>query len=566
MKITINDPFWEKYLKNSNNFYSKLFKSSGPQSSTKRVAIYLRVSTDEQATEGYSIEEQKRECLEFAEHHGWQVARIYSDEGCTGTNNQRPAFRRLLKDTQAGKFDGVITHKIDRAYRNAQSMLQTFSDWKKAGVFYVSIKENLDFTTPWGKLILGLLSLLAEIFVDNLREETKKGKQGRFQQGLHNGHIPWGYCDGHCSRCTDSNGQGYCPRFGLPDIHHGKHAVPHPIDSIAFRAAHQLYRTGDHSDKDIAEFLNDYQVQIDDQQTVNIRSKGKPGEPPGPFSKDTLRDILKNPFYTGVVPYYGSEYDGESVKKFTRPNDINEGLHTPIITQSEFDRALAVRELKRTVPQGQGRTNPEQSGKSAPRRAARVYVLQGLLDCARCGAPMHCQAGGGNTRRHNCSTRIQRRGVCNQPSTKADNLEAALATKIERLTLPQAWKEAVVGYVVADNGLEAIVAQRQACQQHFDLVQAQYESGQLGRQVYLKERRAYERAMSSLVLEAQTDIPLSQIRSLLADFGQLWPRLRPLEQKELARVLLRNAVYDAGHVTEWHWEAPFQALFSEGSA
>jgi site-specific DNA recombinase len=216
------------------------------------VVIYIRVSTTEQAEEGYSLREQERECRLFAERHGWQVYQVCEDDGYSGTRDDRPAFQRLLRDGEDGKFQGVVIHKLDRAYRSAQGMLATFSDWQSQCIFLASVSENLDFTTVWGKLILVVLSMLAEIFVTNLREETKKGLRGKFAEGIHNGWLPWGYCRGRCANCIDANGLGYCWRVGLPDLTTGRELAAHPLDSQAYRHAHQMYCTGRYSDRDIA--------------------------------------------------------------------------------------------------------------------------------------------------------------------------------------------------------------------------------------------------------------------------------------------------------------------------
>jgi site-specific DNA recombinase len=565
MEITIDSQFWMGYIHRVNGFgvVAAAGEKAQEAASRPKVAVYARVSTEEQAEEGYSIDEQIRECRQYAERQGWEIAEIYKDEGFSGTNARRESFQRLLKDAAAGKFDGIVTHKIDRAYRNAEGMLRTFSDWQRMGVFFASANEQIDFTTPWGKLILGVLSLLAEMFVDNLRQETKKGKRGRFHSGLHNGHIPWGYCDGHCSHCKDVNGDGYCPRVGLPDLNGGKEAVPHPVDSHAFRVAHAAYLSGNYSDVEIAELLNQFKYLLPDGGEVQVRSRGKPGMSPAPFTKEMVRDLLKSPFYTGKIPYYGSEYDGEQVKKNTAPQDVADGKHVGLITEDEFARALEIRELKGTAPQGKGRSEGDTTrSKSAPRQASRVYVLGSLLDCGECGNPMRSQAGGKNSRRHVCSTRLTRRGVCSQSSVSADALESELSEKMGEITLPEAWQEAVVGYMVKAGGMEAIHALRQELDAHWETVEKLYKRGELGRNAYLKERRAYQKGLEDLGEGSNIERDLQKAKDLMVDFASLWRLLTPLERKDIAQSLLRVGVVDNKHVARWEWYPPFNPLFA----
>ncbi len=274
-------PYWASYLDAVNRTYKQYEAATVTSGDGVRVAIYTRVSTTEQAEEGYSLREQERECRAFAERHGWRVYQVYEDDGFSGTRDDRPAFQRMLRDGEDGKFQGVVIHKLDRAYRSAQGMLATFSDWQSQGIFLASVSENLDFTTIWGKLILVVLSMLAEIFVTNLRQETKKGLRGKFAEGIHNGWLPWGYCRGRCATCADANGPGYCPRVGLPDLTTGRELVAHPIDSQAFRYAHQSYCTGRYSDRDIADVLNCYQVETADGVRVQVRSRGSPANSRG---------------------------------------------------------------------------------------------------------------------------------------------------------------------------------------------------------------------------------------------------------------------------------------------
>jgi DNA invertase Pin-like site-specific DNA recombinase len=562
MRITVESPFWLGYIRRVGRAYRQhSVRAIAAQQFGLQVAIYSRVSTEEQARDGYSIDEQLRDCRAYAERQGWQVHDCYVDDGYSGTNGDRPAFQRLLADAEDGRFHGVVTHKIDRAYRNAQGMLRAFSDWQKQNIFFASVKEQIDFTTPWGKLILGVLSLLAEVFVDNLREETKKGKRGRFHEGLHNGTIPWGYCNGRCSACGDANGPSYCPCVGLPDRHHDRHVVPHPVDSVAFRYAQRLYCSGAYTDLEIADALNAYQVDSPDHGRLQVRSRGKPGQKPGPFTKEFVRDLLQSPFYVGMVPYYGSNFNGEVVVKYTRPTDINGGRHIALISEVEFEQALQVRAARGRAPQGRGRKEEDGRGKTAPRRAARVYLLQGLLDCGCCGAPMHSQGGGHNRRRHICWTRLQRHSGCSQPSVSADALEDELAQRLRQLRLPPDWQESVVGHILAEGGLEAVAAQRRALQEHFDYVKDLYRKHQLGRQQYRQEWLAYQRGMAALDVDRRAGVDLNQARALLADFGRLWVLLRPLERKTIVQTLLDSAVVDGGHIVDWRWYPVFQVLF-----
>ena len=557
-------PFWRDVMQRFERKFA-FEKKETEQEEVFEVAIYARVSTEEQA-QGYSIEEQVRVCSEYAASRGWRVRNVYRDEGYSGFNGNRPAFKLMQKrDIKTGKVQAVLSHKLDRTYRNVNGMLRTFDDWLQRKIMFISVQEQIDFTNWLGRFFLMVLAYFAEMFIHNLRDETKKGLMGRHNAGLHNGPIPYGYCNGKCSACADANGEDYCPRFGMADIHNEKYAVPHPVDSLAVRYAFELYNSGNYSDRDIADLLNAFQVALPDGERVQARSRGKPGSKPAAFGKDMVRDLLQNPFYAGGVSYYGSEFDGKKVVKYTRIRHVEKGLHIPLISEAIYERALVIRQTKGKAPQGKGRGGKQRGkGKDKPRSASRVYILSGLLDCRRCGMPMNGQSGGGNTRRHVCSTRLQRKEGCDQVSVKADILEAALTAQMAQIHLPEEWREAVIGYLLDDEGLENIQAQRKALQAHFDEIKYLSGQGEITRKAYLRELRYYHRQMKNLSLDDdQSDLDFNRARSLLADFSSLWRLTTPLEKKMLAQTLLNKCDYDNQRIVAWHWYPPFQQLFPQ---
>jgi DNA invertase Pin-like site-specific DNA recombinase len=126
-----------------------------------------------------------------------------------------------------------------------------------------------------GKLTLTMLGMLAEIYIDNLRQETQKGKLQRARDGWWNGNIPLGYCRGLCSRCDDPNGPGYCPDVGKPDKSDGRLLVIHPIDGKAVRTAFDLYLNEVQSNLLIAEKLNQTTFSLPDGwHTNDISTEG----------------------------------------------------------------------------------------------------------------------------------------------------------------------------------------------------------------------------------------------------------------------------------------------------
>lgn len=156
-----------------------------------KAVSYIRVSTDEQATEGHSLDAQRAIIGDFCLNRTWTLVGEYLDAGLSGKDGDRPALQELLADAGTGRFDLVIVHAVDRFYRKLQGLLGALDRLNQAGVGFVSITENLDFTTPWGKLTLALLGTLAEIYIDKLSAETSKGQARPRPQRTLQRHNPF---------------------------------------------------------------------------------------------------------------------------------------------------------------------------------------------------------------------------------------------------------------------------------------------------------------------------------------------------------------------------------------
>lgn len=160
-----------------------------------RVAIYPRVSGHEQE-ENYSIPEQIDRMKKYCEARDWMVYKIYTDSGFSGSNMQRPGLEQMVKDAEQHKFDMVLVYKLDRLSRSQKDTLYLIEDvFDKHGVFFTSMTENFDTSTPFGKAILGILAVFAQLEREQIRERTMIGKDSRAKEGKWHGSkwIPIGY-------------------------------------------------------------------------------------------------------------------------------------------------------------------------------------------------------------------------------------------------------------------------------------------------------------------------------------------------------------------------------------
>lgn len=160
-----------------------------------RVALYVRVSTQEQAREGYSIGEQIERLQKYADAMGWTIFKTYTDAGFTGANTDRPALKELIQDVKDGKIGKVVVYKLDRLSR---SQLDTLFLIEKVFLAndtdFVSMNENFDTSTPFGRAMIGILAVFAQLEREQIKERMTMGKDARAKEGKwKGGKCPIGY-------------------------------------------------------------------------------------------------------------------------------------------------------------------------------------------------------------------------------------------------------------------------------------------------------------------------------------------------------------------------------------
>jgi site-specific DNA recombinase len=500
-----------------------------------RVIGYIRVSTGEQAEEGHSLYAQRLAIEEFCHARGWELVAVEADAGFSGTRDDRRALRELLQAVERGECDVVVVHAIDRFYRDLQGLLQAFNHLRQHNVTFVSVRENLDFSTPWGKLTLAVLGTLAEIYIDRLRQETRKGKVARATKGLHNGSPPFGYCQGGCASCTDPNGPGYCPRHGGPNIQDYTPAlplVPHPIEREAVRLAFEWYATGEYSDGDVADRLNEYVHTLPDSadashpNQVRFRTKGRHGRgKPAIFRKDSVRELLQRPFYAGLVPYFGVTQEG-CKRKRTGAVALYPGQHEAIVAQETFERCRRVRASMGRHP------------RSCSDWRERVYVLSGILTCGYCGLPMRAQSGNG-VRYYQDKSRAQHLADCPQTFVHADDVEEQFARLVQSIELPPNWREEIVARLHPELDADEIREREEAIQARLERARELYIEGDIDRLQYVREKLECQARLTDLRPPNYHDIiSAGQVLEAASE----WHTFEPFNKKERARTLFTTVL------------------------
>ena len=159
-------------------------------------AIYLRVSTDEQATSGYGLAAQLAKCEAMATVKGWPVAYVFQDDGVSGTRDEsaRPGLAALLEAVEQGQVGAVIVASLDRIGRSTRLVLRLVDELAERRAAVVSCKESLDTTSPAGQFVLTMFAALAQLERDTIVERTTSGRNERGRiDGERGGRVPMGY-------------------------------------------------------------------------------------------------------------------------------------------------------------------------------------------------------------------------------------------------------------------------------------------------------------------------------------------------------------------------------------
>ena len=150
------------------------------ESTVSKIAIYARVST----LTGQNPELQLAEIREYASHRGWAVFSEYCDLGVSGSKESRPELNRMLKDAHLRRFDAIVVWKLDRLGRSLKHLVTTIEDLAAYGVSFVALRDNLDLSTPTGRLMMHVIGAMAEFERELIRERVNAGIASAKRRGV----------------------------------------------------------------------------------------------------------------------------------------------------------------------------------------------------------------------------------------------------------------------------------------------------------------------------------------------------------------------------------------------
>ena len=156
----------------------------------RRCALYVRVSTLNQAEDGESLDEQVETLEKYCSFKNWQIHGIYREEGVSGKDLKRPAFQRMLSEVEKGKINTVIVKKLDRLSRSIVDFEGLYNFFQDKAVDLVSTQENFDTSTALGRTVIRIVLVFAQLEREQTSERTRDIMAHRARQGLYNGGYP----------------------------------------------------------------------------------------------------------------------------------------------------------------------------------------------------------------------------------------------------------------------------------------------------------------------------------------------------------------------------------------
>lgn len=311
------------------------------------MAIYCRVSTAEQAEEGYSIGEQERVIAEYCEKMGYEVYKTYSDKGISGKDiNHRPQMLALLSDAEKKKFDMVMSWKITRLSRKLKDALEIVDTLEKYNISYRSYSEPFENDTPAGKMQFQVLAVVGEFERNSISQNVKMGM------------------------CAKARAGEWCG--GSPPL--GYDCVPNGVSENEKRTKSSLQIN--EKEAEVVRFIFDTYASGKGYKMIvgELNRKGFKTKLGNRFSVAQIKPILTNPTYLGKIRYNVRRDWNEKRRNNINPNPIiADGKHEPIIEQELWDRVQMILANK--------------SGKPS-RIYDGEYPLTGILRCPVCGAGM----------------------------------------------------------------------------------------------------------------------------------------------------------------------------------
>jgi Site-specific recombinases, DNA invertase Pin homologs len=244
-----------------------------------RTAIYVRVSTEEQSTEGYSLDAQKAILADYCIAEGWEVFSVYEDDGYSGTNIKRPAYIRMMDDID--EWDVILVMKMDRIHRNSRNFMNMMDNLNQKGKMFVSSTESLDTTNALGRFVVDMIQRIAQLESEQIGERTYMGMREKAESMV--------------NTKDESRTLGFNPPFG-------------------YSLSNGILLTNEEELSIVKGIFGSYlEGQTMDRIAYDLNRSGVLTRRENPWNVYNLRNIMHNPVYAGYM-----RWDDVLVKHFAQ--------------------------------------------------------------------------------------------------------------------------------------------------------------------------------------------------------------------------------------------------------
>ena len=464
--------------------------------------LYTRVSTSMQV-DGYSLDAQRDKLRKYAAYEDMIVAGEYSDEGFSGKNIQgRQEFQRMLNDIQDGKDDVsyVLVFKLSRFGRNAADVLNSLQLMQDFGVNLICVEDGIDSSKDAGKLMISVLSAVAEIERENIRTQTMAGREQKAREGKWNGGFaPYGY-----------------------KLENGNLVIAEDEVEV-IRVIYDRYIHTNEGVAGVAKYLNrnGYTKKLRQNNTI-----------PG-FSRDFVKNVLYNPVYMGKIAYgrrrtekkQGTRNEMHVVEQSEFP--VYEGQHEAII--SEEDWYLAQEKRKINSFKREKVNNPD-----------HAHILSGILKCPCCGKSMY----GNIAKAHSKDKKTRYYYYCKNTVTPTGH-ECSFRLNIEQTEINKFVAKVISAMVNNPRFVEAIQAkigtavdtedmERQIAVLQGRLKQAFGTKSRLERQMDTLDINDAHYDRKILDLQRRYDEQYDTIEEIEVQIGELQSQIRSIQQEKIS--------------------------------
>ncbi len=414
----------------------------------KNCYLYIRVSSDEQKNEGFSTDNQIRQCREFAETRGYHIKTIFDDSGKSGRTADRPELVNLFKAIEEEPVEAIIIYKIDRFARNVNDFSRMYNVLKEKGIKLISIMEG--DLMEGNSLIPNIFASVAQWESEVNGQRTRDALSQKFYEGWQPTPPPVGY-------------------KSVGGDRERKTCVPDPSVAPIIKELFELYSTGNYSLIYLQDWLED----------KNLISKNG-----SVLGRSTLNNILRNPFYYGLIRWHGESKIGK---------------HEPIIAKELFDICQYVAAKHRSF---------------LVRQRVHNFLLRGFMYCAYCGqrytAEWHkdkvkLKVRGGIIGYYHCQKRD--RVVCPATYVEKDELEKLVHDMFKEvefsgdfidLVVEKCKEHIALSRKTSASRIQALVNQKSALEMKRNRLEDNLLDGTIDRDVFKRKHKEIQERIENL--------------------------------------------------------------------